>query len=262
MTITRRGIVAGLAAFPAFGAAAQQPFPSKPLTLVVPFPAGGPADTFGRPLAQGMSQRLGQSVVVENKSGAAGVTGIDFVAKAVTDPHVLGLMSASAGAIMQSLMPKMPYDPVKDIAPVTLVEVLVVSTKLGITDFKGFVARAKANPGKLTYGSAGTGGITHLATELLKREAGIDLLHVPYRGAAPATNDLIAGTVDCALLDVPVLLPHIRSGAVKPLAVTLRLAGRKSPPKLGLGQVDLTVQRVSTPRGISLKSPSPRTLIL
>jgi tripartite-type tricarboxylate transporter receptor subunit TctC len=224
MTITRRGIVAGLAAFPALGAAAQQPFPSKPLTLVVPFPAGGPADTFGRPLALGMSQRLGQSVVVENKSGAAGVTGIDFVAKAVTDPHVLGLMSASAGAIMQSLMPKMPYDPLKDIAPVTLVvrvqEVLVVSTKLGITDFKGFVTRAKANPGKLTYGSAGTGGITHLATELLKREAGIDLLHVPYRGAAPATNDLIAGTVDCALLDVPVLLPHIRSGAVKPLAVS------------------------------------------
>lgn len=224
MTITRRGIVAGLAAFPALGAAAQQPFPSKPLTLVVPFPAGGPADTFGRPLAQGMSQRLGHVVVVENKSGAAGVTGIDFVAKAVTDPHVLGLMSASAGAIMQSLMPKMPYDPIKDIAPVTLVvrvqEVLVVSTKLDITDFKGFVARAKANPGKLTYGSAGTGGITHLGTELLKREAGIDLLHVPYRGAAPATNDLIAGTVDCALLDVPVLLPHIRSGAVKPLAVS------------------------------------------
>ena len=224
MTITRRGIVAGLATFPALGAAAQQPFPSKPLILVVPFPAGGPADTFGRPLAQGMSQRLGQSVVVENKSGAAGVTGIDFVAKAATDPHILGLISASAGAIMQSLMPRMPYDPVKDIAPITLVvrvqEVLVVGAKLGITDFKSFMARAKANPGTLTYGSAGTGGITHLATELLKREAGIDLLHVPYRGAAPATNDLIAGTVDCALLDVPVLLPHIRSGAVKPLAVS------------------------------------------
>lgn len=224
MFITRRGMVAGLATFPAFETRAEQPFPSKPLTLVVPFPAGGPADTFGRPLAQGMSQRLGQAVVVDNKSGAAGVTGIDFVAKAVSDPHVIGLMSASAGAIMQSLMPKMPYDPAKDIAPITLVvrvqEVLVVSAKLGITDFKTFVARAKASPGKLTYGSAGTGGITHLGTELLKREAGIDLLHVPYRGAAPATNDLIAGTVDCALLDVPVLLAHIRSGAVKPLAVS------------------------------------------
>jgi tripartite-type tricarboxylate transporter receptor subunit TctC len=178
MFITRRGMVAGLATFPAFETRAEQPFPSKPLTLVVPFPAGGPADTFGRPLAQGMSQRLGHAVVVENKSGAAGVTGIDFVAKAVSDPHVIGLMSASAGAIMQSLMPKMPYDPAKDIAPITLVvrvqEVLVVSAKLGITDFKTFVARAKATPGKLTYGSAGTGGITHLgpaARALSRRRA-------------------------------------------------------------------------------------------
>ena len=246
MRITRRSAVAGLVALPAFGAAAQQ-FPAKPLTLVVPFPAGGPADTFGRPLAKGMGERLGQGVVVENKSGAAGVTGIDFVAKAGADPHILGLMSASAGAIMQSLMPKMPYDPAKDIAPLTLVvrvqEVLVVSAKLGIDDFKAFVAYAKANPGKLTYGSAGTGGITHLATELLKREAGIDLLHVPYRGAAPATNDLIAGTVNCALLDVPVLLPHIRSGAVKALAVSsdtraLLLPDVPTMAELGLPKVN------------------------
>ena len=249
MRITRRSAVVGLVAVPglaAFGAAAQQ-FPAKPLTLVVPFPAGGPADTFGRPLAKGMGERLGQGVIVENKSGAAGVTGIDFVAKAGSDPHVLGLMSASAGAIMQSLMPRMPYDPAKDIAPLTLVvrvqEVLVVSAKLGITDFKAFVAYAKANPGKLTYGSAGTGGITHLATELLKREAGIDLLHVPYRGAAPATNDLIAGTVNCALLDVPVLLPHIRSGAVKALAVSsdtraLLLPDVPTMAELGLPKVN------------------------
>ena len=247
MRITRRSAVAGLVALPAFGAAAQQTFPSKPLTLVVPFPAGGPADTFGRPLAKGMGERLGQGVIVENKSGAAGVTGIDFVAKASTDPHILGLMSASAGAIMQSLMPRMPYDPAKDIAPITLVvrvqEVLVVSAKLGIDDFKSFISYAKANPGKLTYGSAGTGGITHLATELLKREAGIDLLHVPYRGAAPATNDLIAGTVNCALLDVPVLLPHIRSGAVKALAVSsdtraLLLPDVPTMAELGLPKVN------------------------
>lgn len=246
MRITRRGAVAGLATLPAFGAVAQQ-FPAKPLTLVVPFPAGGPADTFGRPLAKGMGERLGQGVIVDNKSGAAGVTGIDFVAKAGSDPHVLGLMSASAGAIMQSLMPKMPYDPAKDIAPITLVvrvqEVLVVSAKLGITDFQAFVAYAKANPGKLTYGSAGTGGITHLATELLKREAGIDILHVPYRGAAPATNDLIAGTVNCALLDVPVLLAHIRSGAVKALAVSsdtraLLLPDVPTMAELGLPKVN------------------------
>ena len=259
MTITRRAAVAGLAALPAFGAKAQAQaaFPSKPLTLIIPFPAGGPADTFGRPLARGMGERLGQAVVVDNKSGAAGVTGIDVVAKAATDPHMLGLMSASAGAIMQSLMPKMPYDPAKDIVPVTLVvrvqEVLVVSSKLGIDDFKGFVAYAKANPGKLTYGSAGTGGITHLATELLKREAGIDLLHVPYRGAAPATNDLIAGTVNCALLDVPVLLPHIRSGAVKALAVSSDTRAKLLPDVPTMAELGLP--RVNSDNWYALVAP-------
>ena len=119
MSITRRVAVGGLAALPFVQAKAQaqQTFPSKPFTLVVPFPAGGPADIFGRNLAERMSPLLGQPVLVENKSGAAGVTGIDFVAKAGSDAHVMGLMSASAGAIMQSLMPKMPFDPAKDIAP-------------------------------------------------------------------------------------------------------------------------------------------------
>jgi tripartite-type tricarboxylate transporter receptor subunit TctC len=216
--------VGGLAALPFARAHAQAAFPSKPLTLVVPFPAGGPADIFGRNLAERMSPGLGQPVLVENKSGAAGVTGVDFVAKAGSDAHVMGLMSASAGAIMQSLMPKMPFDPAKDIAPQILVvrvqEVFAVNGKLGINDLKGFIAYAKANPGKITCGSAGTGGITHLAIELFKRETGTDLLHVPYRGAAPATNDLLAGTVDTVLLDISVLLPHVRSGTVKILAVT------------------------------------------
>lgn len=225
MGITRRGAVAGLVAMPALGARAQQPaFPTRSLTLIVPFPAGGPADIFGRHLAKGMSDALGQPVVVENKSGAAGVTGIDVVAKAAQDAHVMGLMSASAGAIMQSLMPRMPYDPLKDLAPVVLVvrvqEVLAINARLGIPDLKSFIVRLKAEPGKMSYGTAGTGGITHLAGELFKRETGTDVLHVPYRGAAPATNDLVAGTVQMAILDVPVLLPHIRSGALKALAVT------------------------------------------
>jgi tripartite-type tricarboxylate transporter receptor subunit TctC len=228
MTISRRAAVAGLAALPlASGLSevrAQTAFPGRPLTFVIPFPAGGPSDVFGRHLAQGLTARLGQQVIVENKSGAAGVTGVDFVAKAGSDAHVMGMMSASAGAIMQHLMPKMPYDPAKDIAPVTLMvrvqEILVVNSKTGITDFKGFIAAAKAKPGKITCGSAGTGGITHLAIELLKHEAGIDILHVPYRGAAPATNDLVAGTIDSTLLDISVSLAHIRSGALKALAVT------------------------------------------
>ncbi len=229
MSITRRGAIAGLAALPALDARAQQlaqqpGFPAKPLTLIVPFPAGGPADIFGRNLAKGMADNLGQPVVVENKSGAAGVTGMDVVAKAGTDAHVMGLVSASAGAIMQSLMPKMPYDPAKDLAPIVLVvrvqEAVAVSAKTGIADLKGLIAYAKANPGKLSCGSAGTGGITHLALELFKRETGTDILHVPYRGAAPAVNDLLAGTVQMTILDLPILLPHARSGAIKVLAIT------------------------------------------
>jgi len=224
--LSRRRAVAALAAAPLIAreTLAQPAFPTRPMTLVIPFPAGGPSDVFGRHLAQGLSPRLGQSVVVENKSGAAGVTGVDFVAKAGSDAHVLGMMSASAGAIMQHLMPKMPFDPKKDIAPLTLMvrvqEMLVVNTKLGINTFQEFIAAAKAKPGKITCGSAGTGGITHLAIELLKHEAGIDILHVPYRGAAPATNDLIAGTVDSTLLDISVSLAHIRAGTAKALAVT------------------------------------------
>jgi tripartite-type tricarboxylate transporter receptor subunit TctC len=227
MKLSRRGTLAGLGslslATTAHTTARAQTFPSKPLSLIVPFPAGGPADIFGRNLAQGMAAQLGKPVIVENKSGAAGVTGMDFVAKS-NDPHVMGIGSASAGSIMQSLMPRMPYDPERELVPVILVvkvqELLVVNAKTGVTDFKGLLARLKAEPGKWTCGSAGTGGITHLAIELFNRETGGDLLHVPYRGAAPATNDLVAGTITSTILDVPVLLPHIRSGALKALAVT------------------------------------------
>ena len=172
MKISRRAALAGLGSLPLGQARAQSTFPTKPMTLVIPFPAGGPSDVFGRHLAQGMASRLGQSVVVENKSGAAGVTGVDFVAKAGSDPHVMGMMSASAGAIMQHLMPRMPYNPARDIAPVTLMvrvqEMLVVNSKLGINDFKDFVAAAKARPGKLTCGSAGTGGLGNISSKALE----------------------------------------------------------------------------------------------
>lgn len=219
-----RAAMAGLAALPSTPAVAQQPaFPTKSLTMIVPFPPGGPADIFGRVLAEGMSRNLGKPVVIDNKSGVAGVAGMDVVAKS-TDSHLMGLMSSSAGAIMPTLMPNMPYDTMRDLAPLILVvrvqEVLVVNSKLGIRDFADLLARLKAEPGKFSYGSAGTGGITHLGMELFKRETGTDILHVPYRGAAPATNDMISGQVQVTMLDVPVVLPHIRSGALKALAVS------------------------------------------
>lgn len=219
-------VVAALA-FWASGAGAQT-FPTRPITLVVPFPAGGPSDVYGRLLAKGMAERLGQQVIVENKSGAAGVTGVDFVAKAAPDGYVIGLASSSAATIMPHLMgSKMPFDSFKDLAAITLVsrvqEMLAVNPNVGVDDIKGLVAKAKAAPGKLNYGSAGLGGITHLAGELFTRDAGIEAVHVPYRGAAPAVVDLLSGQLQYAILDITIFLPHINAGKLKPLMVTSKV---------------------------------------
>jgi tripartite-type tricarboxylate transporter receptor subunit TctC len=231
MAITRRGALAGIAGIATLPAPAlAQAFPSRTMTLVVPFPAGGPADVFGRLLAKGMSERLGQSVVVDNKTGVAGVTGVDFVAKSAPDGHVFGLGSPSALTLMPQLLATIPYDASKDLAPITLVtrvqEVLGVYPGLGTNTVVDLVAKAKAEPGKINYGSAGLGGITHLAGELFKREAGIEILHVPYRGAAPAVVDLLAGRVQMAILDITAMLAHFRSGALKPLMMT---SAKRSP---------------------------------
>ena len=229
--ITRRRALAGLALLPAASVRAQQlSFPDKPLTMIIPFPPGGPADIFGRYLAEGMAEQLGKPVVPENKDNVSVTAALNLVAKAGLDAHVMGIISASTGAIMPSVLantpydPIVPYDPIHDLAPIILIarvqEILVVNAKLGISDLKTLIARLKAAPGKLSYGSAGIGSITHLAMELFERETGTKALHVPYRGAAPATRDLIAGNVQMAILDLPVLLPHIRSGVLKAIAVT------------------------------------------
>lgn len=205
-------------------AAHAQAFPSKPVKLIVPFPAGGPADLFGRALAQGMAGELGQPVIVENLGGVGGVLGVDRAAKSDPDGYTLALNSASTVAIAPYALAKMPYDVKKDLALVTTVvrvpEVLVVHPSVPVDSLAGLIAYAKKNPGKISFGSAGGGSITHLAGELLKSEAGVDMLHVPYKGAAPAVNDLLGGQVQLGIFDVPVLLGHIRSGKLKALAVT------------------------------------------
>ncbi len=217
-------LLIGAAAALASGAALAQAYPSKPIRLIVPFPPGGPSDLFGRALAQGMSANLHQPVVVENKGGVGGVLGVDFVAKAAPDGYTLALNNASSVAISPYSLATIPYDPNKDLALITTVvrvpEVLVVNSAVPANTLAELVAYAKANPGKINFGSAGSGGITHLAGELLKVEAGIDLVHVPYKGAAPAVADLLGGQVQMGILDVPVVLPHIKSGKLKALAVT------------------------------------------
>jgi tripartite-type tricarboxylate transporter receptor subunit TctC len=204
--------------------ALAQAYPSKPVRIIVPFPPGGPADIFGRGLAQGMSAELGQPVLIENVSGVGGVLGVDRVAKSPPDGYTLALNSASTVSIAPFSLSKMPYDVKKDFALITVVvrvpEVLVVHPSLPVDSLSAFISYAKANPGKVNFGSAGGGSITHLAGELLKAEAKIDIVHVPYKGAAPAVSDLLGGQVQMGIFDVPILLPHIRSGKLKALAVT------------------------------------------
>jgi tripartite-type tricarboxylate transporter receptor subunit TctC len=201
-----------------------QSYPSKPIRMIVPFPAGGPADIFGRSFAQALSEKLGQPVVIENIGGVGGVLGVDRALKSAPDGYTLAFNSGSTLSIAPYSFAKLPYDVKKDVALITLVvrvpEVLAVHPSLPVSSLAELIAYAKANPGKVNFGSAGGGSITHLAGELLKAEAKIDLVHVPYKGAAPAVNDLLGGQVQMGIFDVPVLLGHIRSGKLKALSVT------------------------------------------
>lgn len=216
-----RALLAGLIMLlPAMAAA--QDFPSKPIKLIVPFPAGGPNDIIARVVGQRMSEIVKQPVVIDNRGGQGGVLGTDAVAKAAPDGYTIGIVSASS-LVINPTMEKVPYDVSKDFAPVTLLttvpEMLVVASNVPAKDMRELVALAKAQPGNLNFASAGVGGLPHLAGELFKLTAKIEVVHVPYRGAAPAINDLLGQQVQMAFLDLPVLLPHIKSGTLRPIAL-------------------------------------------
>ena len=209
-----------------------QDFPSKPIRLIVPFPAGGPNDIIARVVGQRMSELIRQPVLIDNRGGQAGVLGTDAVAKANPDGYTIGITSASSLAISPS-MEKVPYDARKDFAPVTLVvtvpEMLVVTSNVPAKNMDELVALAKAQPGTLNFASAGVGGLPHLAGELLKLTAKIDIVHVPYRGAAPAINDLLGQQVQMTFLDLPVILPHIKAGTLRPIALGARARAPTAP---------------------------------
>jgi tripartite-type tricarboxylate transporter receptor subunit TctC len=202
--------------------ASAQDFPNKPIKLIVPFPPGGPNDIIARVVGQRMSELIKQPVVIENRGGQGGVLGTDAVAKAAPDGYTIGIVSASS-LVINPTMEKVPYDVAKDFAPITLVttvpEMLVVASNVAAKDMGELIALAKSQPGKLNFASAGVGGLPHLAGELFKLTAKIDIVHVPYRGAAPAINDLLGQQVQMAFLDLPVILPHIKSGTLRPIAL-------------------------------------------
>jgi tripartite-type tricarboxylate transporter receptor subunit TctC len=221
---TLRGVFAAVGA--ALSLASVQPlqaqdFPTRPIHIVVAFPPGGPTDFVGRVVAETMKAKLGQSVIIDNKPGANGTLGGEFVAKSDPDGYTLFLTTEGAVTVSPHIMSDIHYDALRDFAPVALVtkvtEVLVVTPKLGITTVRELVALAKAKPGAIAFASTGIGSPPHLAQELLAAAAGVKFLHVPYRGAAPALTDLLAGQVEVLAADVPVLIAHIRAGTLVPI---------------------------------------------
>jgi tripartite-type tricarboxylate transporter receptor subunit TctC len=206
-----------------------QGFPSRTVRVIVPYPPGGATDLIGRLVAQKTPERLGQPMIVENRTGAGGVIGAEVVAKAAADGHTILLSSPAEVAILPHLQ-KMPYRADRDFAPVSLAAVtpliLVVHPALPVRTVKELIALAKARPGQLTYASAGTGGVQHLAGELLKITSRVDLVHVPYKGAGPAMPDLLGGHVAMFFAGMPPAVPHVRSGKLRALAVTTT---RRSP---------------------------------
>jgi tripartite-type tricarboxylate transporter receptor subunit TctC len=222
--IARRSALAALMV-PALATRARaQAFPDQPIRMIVPFAAGGPADIIARLVGRAMGERLGKPVVIEPRPGAGGAIGVDVVAKARPDGHTVVLASSGAIVILPHLRNNMPYDSLRDLTPVTQVlgvpQIVSVAPNLGVRSFAELIAMAKAQPGRIAFGSAGIGSSLHMAAELLKLRAGIDITHVPYAGAAPAVTDLLAGRIQLLMADTPALIGHVRAGTLPALAVT------------------------------------------
>jgi len=211
-----------------FNALAQ--YPNKPVRVVVPYPAGSTPDIVGRALATKLQASLGQPFVVENKPGAGGNIGADSVAKAASDGHTLLVAVNGPVAVNKYLYKEMPFDPDKDLLPISLLasspQMLAVTPALGAKTFADFVKLARSKPGRLSYGSVGGGSASHLTMELLKSDAKVFIVHIPYRGFPPAVTDMLAGNIDSIFAIIPAVLPHVRAGKLNALAVT---GSKRSP---------------------------------
>ena len=203
--------------------AAAQPFPAKPIRIVVPFAAGGPTDITVRQVAPRLTELLGQPFVVDNRAGATGIIGAEMVARAPADGYTLLMGTASVVAINMVTHSKLPFDTLRDFQPLTPImtttTILVVHPSVPVKTLKELVAIAKSRPGQVTLGSAGTGGTLHLPIEMLMRSANVKITHVPYKGAAPAVVDVVGGQLTGMFVDLPVISPHIKASRVRPLAV-------------------------------------------
>jgi tripartite-type tricarboxylate transporter receptor subunit TctC len=244
----------------------QAAYPDKPIRLVIPFPAGGPSDVLGRALVQKLSVAIAQPVLAEYKPGAGTNLAAEFVARAAPDGYTLLLMMVGTQAINEAMYPKLAYNTLRDFAPVTLVAAsslaLVAHPSLPVKNFKELVAYDKASPGKLNFGTAGSGTPLHLGGELLNNRAGIKLVHVPYKGAAPALNDVLGGQIQLAMLGTPAALAHIKSGKLVAIGLTSPKRSDKAPevpaiaeslPGYEVELVYAVVAPAGTPRDVVLR---------
>jgi tripartite-type tricarboxylate transporter receptor subunit TctC len=231
MNTHRRNLISLCALAPLFrtGPAGAQAFPDRPVKLVVPFATGGASDTFARVVGQALSERLGQPFVVENRTGAGGTVAAALVARAPADGYTLFVGDIGTHGIASALYPKLAYDPIKDFVPIShsvaSVLVVVVPPTVPARDMRAFIALARAKPGRIDYASSGSGGVSHLAVEMLKAQTGTYMVHVPYKGGAPALTDLMGSQVQMMMPSVSTSLQHIRSGKLRALAVA---SGKRS----------------------------------
>jgi tripartite-type tricarboxylate transporter receptor subunit TctC len=216
--------IASVAAFAAVSSAQAQDYPSKLVHIVVPQAAGGATDTFARAIGQKLSERWGQPVVIENRAGAGGVVGTDFVAKAAPDGYTLLVTYEGSQAINQSLYEKLPFDSLRDFHPIATIAatpfLLIVGPRAQAKTLAEFISFARANPDKLTYGSSGNGSVNHLLGEMLKTEADIRVVHIPYKGASASIADVMGGHIDAAFASMPSVISSVQSKVVRALAVS------------------------------------------
>ncbi|MGE5525130.1 MAG: Bug family tripartite tricarboxylate transporter substrate binding protein [Rhodospirillaceae bacterium] len=264
--MTNRSVAAIAAASLVFAqAAAAQEYPTKPIRMVVPFAPGGPTDIVGRAVGQRLTESLGQTVVVDNRAGAGGVVGADLVAKSPPDGYTVLLCSTGAMAINPGLMPKIPYDSVRDFTPLSLVVtipyLLLVSANSPVQSVKELIAQAKAKPGQINYGSAGTGSTSHLAGELFKSMAKIDMVHVPYKGSAPASTDLIGGQLQTMFDAVAVALPLVRGGKLRALGISTSKRSPLVPDVPTISEAGVPGYEVATWHGICGPAHMPKAIV-